>query len=748
MQKVRIPLTNFKYGEVSPSLYSRTDTELYNQSAQRVENFFLRSEGGLIKRPALEHIYKFADITVNTAKVQQARLLPFIFSDDERYIVSLEHQKVRVFLIHPTTGVVSLTATITQDVSSNTLKFDHDYIHEYTFAQAGDVMFICHPLFIPQQLVRTSLSTFQIEPFVFDQKSDDKQIYQPYYNFQKSGVTLDPSATSGSGVTLTTSSAYWDTSSPSLHIGTTVRYNGAEIEITAVTNNTTATGTILDQLSTALDVAPFRTEQGSANVEVTMVNHGLSVGDSITISGSATTGGIANTNLNGTRSVASIVDDDRFVFAAAASATGSEDGGGTPKIVSHAPITTWDEQSFSALRGYPAAVAFHENRLVFGGTIAQPDALFLSKSGKYYNFDVGSAADNDSIQVTASIGEINQIRHVVSNRDLQVFTASSEMYLPAFQNQPMTPTNVQVRRQTSFGCGFEKPVVFDGGTVFTQKGGAIVREYLFSDKEAAYTATPISLVSSHLIKTPIERNVFNGALDRSESYLFITNADGTIAVFNSNRAENRAGWTEFTCAGTFVSTCTIDDRVFANVIFNLGDGTNKHVLCEFVANKNTDMSTVFTGSSGVFDVSSDFNNGAVVQVVNGNNYVGQFTVASGNVDVSSVDATLSSAEIGFNYSVTLKTNPIDSPTASGPLTGIARGVTSVFVDLNNTLSVKVNETNLIIRNVTDDLSQQQQPFTGKHEFRLLGYSADPQVTITQSAPLPLQVNGLVAELVF
>ena len=217
MQKVRVPLSNFKYGEVSPSLYSRTDTELYNQSAQKVENFFLRAEGGVIKRPALEHIYKY-DITVDGTKVQQSRLLPFIFSDDEQYVVSLEHQKIRVFLISPTTGAVSLTATITQDVNSQTLKFDHDYLHEYTFAQAGDVMFICHPLFMPQQLIRTSLSTFQVEACVFDQRSDNKQIYQPYFNFQKSGVTLDVSATSGSGVTLTTSSAYWDTSSPSLHI--------------------------------------------------------------------------------------------------------------------------------------------------------------------------------------------------------------------------------------------------------------------------------------------------------------------------------------------------------------------------------------------------------------------------------------------------------------------------------------------------------------------------------------------------
>jgi Fe2+ transport system protein FeoA len=70
------------------------------------------------------------------------------------------------------------------------------------------------------------------------------------------------------------------------------------------------------------------------------------------------------------------------------------------------------------------------------------------------------------------------------------------------------------------------------------------------------------------------------------------------------------------------------------------------------------------------------------------------------------------------------------------------------LDLNSTLSCKVNGTALIIRNVTDDLSLQAAAFTGKKEFRLMGYSRDPQITITQDAPLNLQINGLVAELIF
>ena len=747
MQKVRVPLTNFAFGEVSPSLYSRTDSPVYNQSAQRVKNFFIRSEGGVIKRSGLQNIYQF-DTTINEAKVQQCRLLPFIFSDDERYIISLENAKVRVFQINPVSGAVSLIQTITADVSSAALKFDHDFLHEYTYAQAGDVMFIAHQTFIPQQIVRTGLTTFQVESFQFDQKSDNKKVYQPYYPFQGAGVTLDPSATSGSGVTLTTSAAYWDTTSPSKHIGTTVRYNGQEIEITGVTNSTVATGDILDSLKIKLSPDSLRTNNGSTTVEVTLANHGMSVNDSITFSDCDTVGGIAISNLNGTRTVTGIISDDVFTFTAGGSSNDSALGGGTPSVTTHAPTTSWDEQSYSALRGFPAAVTFHENRLVFAGTLAQPDSIWFSKIASYYNFDVADAKDNESIHLTAAIGEIQQIRHIVSNRDLQIFAASAEMFVPAFQNQPITPTNAQVRRQTPFGSGFTRPQSIDGATIFVQKGGQIVREYLFSDSEAAYVANPISTISSHLIKTPVEMNTLYGALSRSESYVFVLNNDGTMAVFNSNRAEQRAGWVEFVTNGKFHSSVTIDDRVFVNVEYNLGDGTKKIILCEFDSTFNLDMAKTYSGSNGVFDVSADFNNGAVLRVVNGNNYIGEFTVSGGNINVSSVDASLSSVEIGYNFDVELKTNPIDAQVTNGPITGIPRGIGTVYLDLNNTLAAKVNNTALIIRNVTDDLSQQLAPFTGKKEFRLLGYNADPQITITQDAPLDLQVNGLVAELIF
>jgi len=753
MARVSVPLTNFQFGEISPSLLS-TDTNIYKAAAKKVENFFLRNEGGLLKRYGTERIYEF-DTTVDSSKTFQHRLVPFIFSDDERYIVSLENAKIRVFIIDPSTGVVSLTATITQDVDSAALPFADTILKELTFAQAGDNMFIAHQTFMVRKLVRTSLTAFEVQTMTFDESVDGFGINQPYYSFHPASMTLDPSASSGNGVTVTTSSAYFDTTgtqsggnyADSKHVGVTLRYHKNEIVITSVQSATQATGNVRNELLVHLDTDALETVDGSATVYLTFALHGYSVGDSFDISEAGSVGGISANQINGTRTVVEVIDENVFTFTAGGTANDSVVGGGAPKIVSHAPTTEWQEQSYSGLRGFPAAIAFHENRLWLAGTIAQPDGIWASQTAFYFNFDIGDAGDSDALDLTASIGEINTIRHIVSNRDLQIFTSTSEMYIPAFSDKPITPTNAQIRRQTPFGADFVKPLVLDGATLFVQKTGSVIREFIFSDAENAYVSNGISNLSAHLIVNPKQMTILRGAINRPESYLFVVNDDGTIATFISNRAEKRAGWSQFTTSGKFHSICTVDDRVFVVGQYDTGAGTNKFVLMEFQSNLNMDFSDNFTGSAGVFDVSSHFENGAVVKVVDGTDYLGEFTVASGNVDVSAVEE-ITAAEIGYAFDVEAESLPIDAQLASGPLTGEPRSLTKVIVDLFDTMSISVNDKKLIIRQVGDDLSEDRTAVTGKKEFRLLGYSRDPSVKITQTAPLKMQVNGIIAEVSF
>jgi len=746
MQKARIPITNFQYGEISPSLVSRTDSAIYNSSAQSVKNFFIRTEGGVAKRGGFQALHDFTAVTEDTSIRQQVRLIPFIFSDDEQYVIAFSHQKCEIFFINPTTGALSLVTTLTQDVDGASLQWDQAYLHEMTYAQGGDVLFVCHNTFMCQQIVRTGLNSFQVEQFTFQLQAGNAKTYQPYYSFQPTGVTLDPSATTGNGITLTTSSPYFDTTGK--HVGLTLVYHDAEILITSVQSATQATGNVIDELFVELDPNALRTIDGSTTIEITHFNHGMVANDAITIRNASAVGGVNAAQINGSRTIQKVIDENRYTIIAGSAANTTEDGGGNIQVVTHAPTQQWMEQSYSSLRGYPAAVGFHENRLWFGGTLSQPDTVWASKSGLYYNFDIGEAADDDSLELVMSIGEVATIRHFVSNRDIHIFTAGSEFFIPTFENQPITPTNAKVKRQTSFGSTFVRPQPFYGATIFSQVGGKMIRQFVFDDSEQAYKADPISLLSSHLISDPVQMCVVSGAVNTAESFVFAQNFTGEIAVYNLNRIEGVAGWTRFETNGSFHSVTAIDNRVFAVIKTDLGSGTNSFVFTELNQNVSLDLGNTYSGTAGVFTVSNFFENGAEVDVISATDYLGKFTVSGGQIDVSAVDASLTSCQVGFGFDVELKTNPIDVNTAIGPETGQPRSLSRVILDLSETLSVSVNNKKLIIRKVNNDFSQPRVAVTGKREFYLLGYNKDPQITVTQTAPMFIQVNGLVAEVSF
>ena len=132
----------------------------------------------------------------------------------------------------------------------------------------------------------------------------------------------------------------------------------------------------------------------------------------------------------------------------------------------------WDEQLWSSHRGYPQAVSFHDNRLWFGGNSSKPSSVVASQVGEYFNFDVGSGNANEAIDVAIAGDRVNEVRHFVSSRNLQVFTDGGEYYIPTSSDiAAITPSNIAFRRQTPFGASRANPVVFDGATVFSQKNG-------------------------------------------------------------------------------------------------------------------------------------------------------------------------------------------------------------------------------------------------------------------------------------
>ena len=753
MQKVRVPINSFQYGEVSDSLVMRTDTAIYAASAQRVENLLVMAEGSVKKRTGLRHAYTY-NITYSSSDPVKSHLASFVYDDNEQYIVSIEQSQLRFFRIVDA-DTISLVDTVTTDVNSTGLPFDQDYIKEYTTAQYGDVMFICHPLIAPRVITRTSLTNFDVSTFTFDSRPDDKVIFQPYYPFQSQGVTLDPSAISGDGITLVTSSAYWDITGSvaggagsnsndflsSKHIGVTVKYHDTEIEIVSVQSTTSAKGNVVGTTQVRLAVVnPLRTVSGTTTVEVTHLGHGFAGGETIVIAEADATGGVSVANLNGSRVIATIIDENTYTYPAGGASSSSADGGGNVKITTHAPTVGWSEQVFSAKRGFPAAVVFHENRLVFGGTIAQPDTIWMSKIGNFFNFDVGKAEDINAISLTAATGEVNEIRYLVSNRDLQVFTASNELYVPTYLNQAITPANAQIRKQTPFGAEFVQPASIDGATIFVQYGGHSIREYLYTDTEDAYTSVSVSTLASHLIDSPLSMAVVHGGFGLSDSIAFVTRTNGEAAMFSSNRAEKRASWSRVTTSGRFAGAIAVHNRIFVNVY----DEYNKLQLCEFTGDIGLDM-YIYKAipSNNLVDVSDLYANTQIVDVLATDgttvSHIGSFTTNSAvKIDISAHAGNgYTHVYVGKKFTAKLITNAIDVNAGNGAVSGDVRGISSVVLDVKNTRSIKVNGSSF----------SSLAGFNGKKEIRVLGYSRDPQVTIEQNDPLPFQVNGLIAELI-
>jgi hypothetical protein len=728
MPTIKQVQTNFSSGEVDPLLRMRVDTGAYQNGAATLRNCSLLNTGGVSRRAGTRYL---ATLTTDS------RLLPFEFSSSERYVFALSNNRLDVF---STSG--TLLTTITSGVP-----WTGAQLRQISYTQAADVMILCHPSWAPRVVRRTGATSFTISTFAFDTSLDGNKIYQPYYKFADDTVTISVSAVSGTGVTITASSSVFTSS----YVGTIVRWKDVEILITAYTNGTTLVGNIKGRLEGSLDINPLRTSHSSDVIEVTHALHGFSTGQSVTISGANGFAGVSFAQINGTFSI-TVIDDNRYSYATGHNANASEDGGGpTVKFTSSTTSTRdWSEQTYSAVNGYPGAVAFHESRLWFGGSSAVPDGLWASKIGLFFNFDVGEGLDDESIQITIGSEDISNVKHIVSNRDLQIFSATGEFFVPRSGGQGLTtitPTTIRISRQTPFGSSDVTPLPFDGATLFVQGSGKSVREFVYNDSANGYASTDITLLSSHLINSPIDMAVLFGSTVRGEQYALVVNNDGTMAVFNSARSENVAGWTTWEfgtkAINLFRSVCTLGELVFVAVQRNL---TYTLELLSDAEALTVDSAISLTGSSSATWTLGSYYANKVVDVVSSDMYLGTYT-ANGSGVITLTDP-VTKVIAGFTYPVEITTLPVHLQLPTGSLLGMPKRINRVLVGLNSTLSCVVSNNSLLLRQVTDDLSVAPALFTGIKEFFLLGYNREAKVTITQDEPLPLRVLGMNMEVSF
>jgi len=115
-------ITSFNSGELSPLLGARIDFDKYNSGLQTALNAIPLPQGGITRRPGTEYL----GATYGSSK---ARLIPFIFSEDQAYILEFTDSLLRVWA----------DGGLVQTVDANTellLHFD-DYDGSTDFTDSG-----------------------------------------------------------------------------------------------------------------------------------------------------------------------------------------------------------------------------------------------------------------------------------------------------------------------------------------------------------------------------------------------------------------------------------------------------------------------------------------------------------------------------------------------------------------------------------------------------------------------------------
>ena len=391
---------------------------------------------------------------------------------------------------------------------------------------------------------------------------------------------------------------------------------------------------------------------------------------------------------------------------------------------------------WSATYGYPRTVTFHEGRLYFGGSKSRPNTVFASRVARFFDFNPGESLDDDAIEVTLNTGQVNAITGMFSGRDLQLFTKGGEFFLPQTSLDPITPNNVVIQGATKRGSkeGI-KPVGAESGTMFIQRSGKSLREFLFSDVELSYISNNISLLSSHLLVDPVDMALRKATSTDDGDLLLLCNTDGTLATYSILRGQNVIAPSLSTTDGEFINVGVDVDTIYTVVKRTVNSATKYYV--EALNDDNTtDSATLLSGSSKPSSTSVtglSHLEGKTVKVIVDDGMQNDKTVSSGGITLDSVPTTY--VEIGLNYTPTIKTMPVELKLPSGNIIGqkkrIVDATALVYLSQNLTLDAK------------DFAFTAAQFFTGKKRRKpMLGYDREGQLTFSQSAPLFFTLLGI------
>lgn len=512
MPKQTTTLSNFSAGELSPKLRGRYDLQFFPNGCEKLKNFIAETQG-----PArFRNGFRYVNNTYNNAA---AVLIPFEFNAEQAYILEFTDTKMRIYKDR---GIVTDDAVI---------------ISAITKANPAVVTARVSPLTITGATKANPcvVSYTGTQPI----NGETVTIASVAGMTQLNGNTYTIGSVSSTTFTLVgiDSSAYGvytsgGTAQPNVH-----RYsNGDEIFVSEVVGMTEVNFH-----------GPYYVANKTDTTFQLATDFALSVFVDSTNYTTYTSGGIAERITTVTHPYAA-ADLETLNFAQTADTMYLVHPLYAPRKLTRLSHYSWSFDTyvrtadpFTTAGDYPAAVAFYEQRIVFGGTLNDPQKLFFSKADNYSDHTIGTGAD-DAMEYTIASEKASIIRWLApTEKQLVCGTTGGTFKITGgdTNNTAITPTNISIRPSGSFGCSEQPPVRNDDQLVFIQRGQRTARSYEFDVLQDGFVNVDRTLLADHIFDG-VAKNL---ALQTGKpDIIWASQEDGILNGLTYKVKEQVSGW--------------------------------------------------------------------------------------------------------------------------------------------------------------------------------------------------------------
>lgn len=417
----------------------------------------------------------------------------------------------------------------------------------------------------------------------------------------------------------------------------------------------------------------------------------------------------------------------------------------------------WQEGVWSDYRGYPAAVGFYQERMVFANSPHEPQTLWQSRTGDYYDFSVSTPIqDDDAINATIASRQVNAIRHFIPLNDLIIMTSGGEWKLSAGGSGAITPTNIDVRPQGYRGSADIDPIVVGQMILFVQTQQARVRDLGYSYDTDSYTGNDLTVLANHLFES---NKVVDWAYQQEpDSVCWIVRDDGLLCSLTYLREHDVVAWGRHPTDGMVESVATVrgdpgDDAYFivsrdgVRCVELLEQGTVTSVEESFFV----DCGTTVRDESGITEVTGlERLEGKDVSVLaDGSILADSFIVTGGKIDLSGERQAPKIVHVGLPYKSTLETLDLVFQRKDGTQLTRSVRVSKAVVRVRNTrglwAGVSEDDMSPVIQRTTEPMGAPIALKTGDEEIRISSGYDNGRVILQVKDPLPASILALVLE---